>query len=392
MKWAAEPAQITQRRIFARFAPGNQRPYSKLGPYGAREGEAAFARSAPNGTLPAGMITVRRFPIWRSLLSSWRSIAVLSTYGALLTIAHVHWGLAWLKLPALPVSILGTAVSFYLGFKGNSAYDRLWEARKIWGGIVNTSRTWGIHVTGMVTAQASNQNQDELKAFHQLLIYRHIAWLGALRTQLRRIKKWEHTKPINDRFREQRGTLDQSPEKMQELISPFMDAKEVDWVMKRKNQATQILKLQSDSIKKAFDEGYIDDFRHMELAKLLETMFTLQGKCERIKNFPLPRQYATANHWFVLLFITMVPLALVGAFEASQVHRIWWTIPVTVIIGWVFIVWDQIVDYSENPFEGLFTDIPMNSLSRTIEIDMREMLDETDLPGPVALTPGEVMM
>lgn len=338
------------------------------------------------------MLTVRRFPIWRALLGSWRSILVLSAYGTFLCIAHVHWGYRWLALPTLPVSVLGTAVSFYLGFKGNSAYDRLWEARKIWGGIVNTSRTWGIHVTGMVTTRETGAEPTELKALHQTLIYRHIAWLGALRTQLRRPKPWEHIKPVNDRFRKMRGTLDQSPERLKSRIEPFMEASEVEWVMQRKNQATQLLKLQSDQIKQLFEQGHIDEFRHMELAKVLETMFTLQGKCERIKNFPLPRQYATANHWFVLLFVTLVPMALVGIFSSSEIYRIWWTIPMSAIIGWVFIFWDQIVDYSENPFEGLFTDIPMDSLSRTIEIDLREMLGEQDLPEAVKPTPGEVSM
>lgn len=338
------------------------------------------------------MLTVRRFSLWRGIMGNWRSSVVLTLYSTFLCITHVHWDMLWLSLPTLPVTLLGTAVSFYLGFKGNSSYDRLWEARKIWGGIVNTSRTWGIHITGMLTADNEKHTPQELQARHRELVYRHVAWLGALRTQLRRPKPWEHIKPINDVFRKRRGTLDQSPEKLKERIAPFVKENELEWLMARKNQATQILKIQSDEVRKSYQEGYIDEFRHMELAKMLETMFTLQGKCERIKNFPLPRQYATANHWFVILFVTMVPLALVGVFDSAHHDRIWWSIPMSVIVGWVFIMWDTVVDYSENPFEGLFTDIPMDSLSRTIEIDLREMLGETELPGPVKSLDHRVMM
>lgn len=338
------------------------------------------------------MLTVRRFPIWRALLANWRSIVVITIYATLLSSLHAYGGLGWIALPTLPVTILGTAVSFYLGFKGKAAYGRLWEARKIWGGIVNTSRTWGIHVTGMMTMRKGALPESELESLHRKLIYRHIGWLAALRTQLRRPKPWEHIKPINDRFREMRGTLDQSPEKLRERASPFIEASELDWLMQRKNQATQILKLQAEDLRLARQQQHIDDFRHMELAKLLETMFTLQGKCERIKNFPLPRQYATANHWFVLLFVALVPLALVGVFDSSEVHRVWWCIPISTVIGWVFVAWDQIVDYSENPFEGLFTDIPMDALSRTIEVDLREMLGEQELPEPLPLNADGVQL
>ena len=88
----------------------------------------------------------------------------------------------------LPISVIGTAVAFYLGFKNNQAYDRLWEARKIWGGIVNYSRTWGMNVKGFI------HEGDGLHKIHQRMIYRHIAWLYALRGQLLIPTEWEHIK------------------------------------------------------------------------------------------------------------------------------------------------------------------------------------------------------
>jgi putative membrane protein len=85
-----------------------------------------------------------------------------------------------------PVGILGISVAFYLGFKNNASYDRTWEARKIWGGIVNNSRTFGAAVCSFF------QGENE-QAVKKEILYRHIAWLTALRFQLRLEREWEHT-------------------------------------------------------------------------------------------------------------------------------------------------------------------------------------------------------
>jgi len=100
--------------------------------------------------------------------------------------ALYHFDLISISIPWLPVSVIGTAVAFYVGFKNNQAYDRMWEARKIWGGIVNDSRAWGMMVDGYVTNMSRESKKDETE-IHQIkkrLIYRHIAWLYAHRSQL----------------------------------------------------------------------------------------------------------------------------------------------------------------------------------------------------------------
>ncbi|MEM6930877.1 MAG: bestrophin family ion channel, partial [Myxococcota bacterium] len=292
--------------------------------------------------------------------------------------------LEWLALPALPVTVLGTAVSFYLGFKGNSAYDRLWEARKIWGGIVNTSRTWGAHVVSMVTDRNVTQPlPTPLADVHRELVLRHVGWLSALRTQLRRRKAWEHDLPGNNTYRQDRGMFDMSPARLRRRLEPYVAADELDVLMEAANQATQLVRRQADRLRDLREDGRIDDFRHMELARLLEELYTLQGKCERIKNFPLPRQYASANQWFMIVFLALVPFALLGAFDNGDPLAIWLTVPTAALVGWVFYTWDLIVDYSENPFEGLVNDIPMDALSRTIEIDLLEMLGDTETPEPI---------
>ncbi len=313
-------------------------------------------------------------------------------YAGVICALFVFQGMDWLRVPALPVTVMGTAVSFYLGFKGNAAYDRVWEARKIWGGIVNTSRTWGAHVTAFVNHDfVEGEKREDLAALHEELVYRHVAWLGSLRTQLRRRKSWENDQPRMKAYREKFGTHDTSPEMLRSRIEPFLDAEEVEWVMARQNQSTQLLHRQSTRLAELKSAGLLDDFRHMELAEAIETLYTLQGKCERIKNFPLPRQYSTVNHWFVTLFLLGVPLALTNSFAAQSSSAIWWTIPTTMVLSWIFSIWNSVIDYTENPFEGLINDIPIDALARTIEIDLREMLGEVNLPAKITPTDDVLM-
>lgn len=332
------------------------------------------------------MYTGRQYPIGQALLWSWGFVALPAVMaGAVFALYH---GLGWrfLALPASALAILGTAVSFYLGFKGNAAYGRLWEARKIWGGIVNSSRTWGVFSKDYITTHfaANEEEKHDLDEIHRELIYRHIAWLGALRTLLRRPRTWETQVNTAQHFRKIWGTHDMSDERLRSRIEKFVDGEELEWLMARKNVATQLLAKQSEQLRELHVLGLVDDFRHMEMGRLIETFYTLQGKAERIKNFPLPRQYASANSWFVQIFVFALPFALVPAFaDVGGNIAPWLALPCSTTLAWIFLTWNKIVDWSENPFDGLGNDIPIDALSRTIEIDLRDMLGETDLPPKV---------
>lgn len=121
----------------------------------------------------------------------------------------------------------------------------------------------------------------------------------------------------------------------------------------------------------------------MEFINLLKSFYTLQGKNERIKKFPLPRQYANMSRYFVGIFISLLPFSMIPELMKVGEWGLWLSIPITALIGWVYVMMEVVGDYSENPFQGMANDIPMLSLCRTIEIDMREMLGETELPPEV---------
>lgn len=291
-------------------------------------------------------------------------------------------------IPWLPISVIGTAVAFYVGFKNNQAYDRMWEARKIWGGIVNDSRSWGMMVDGFITNHfAKNKvSEEEIHSIKKRLMYRHIGWLYAHRSQLLIPTSWEHPSqngPIGKSaryFRNNFGVGLTGDETTRTELKQFLPTEEHDRLINYKNTATQIVNEQSRELAELREKGLIDDFRHMELAKLLKSFYTLQGKNERIKKFPLPRQYANISRYFVGIFIALLPFSMVPELMNVGDWGLWLSVPITALIGWVYVMMEIVGDYSENPFQGMANDIPMLSLCRTIEIDMREMLGEKELP------------
>ncbi len=308
-----------------------------------------------------------------------------------------HW--EWLHIPWLPLSVIGTAVAFYVGFKNNSAYDRLWEARKIWGAIINSSRMWGATVKAFVTNQFTEENlsKEEIHAIHKKLLYRHIGWLYALRSQLLISTPWEHlaqgghVQRFNEKRQKNFGVNLSNDGVTEEELKEFLPADELERLINYKNTATQIIDQQSQDLKGLRAAGLIDDFRHMELQKLLNDFYTHQGKCERIKKFPLPRQYGSMSFYFVAIFILLLPLGMVSTFHEISHFGAWISIPFTVLVGWVYLMMELIGDYSENPFEGLGNDIPMLALTRVIEIDLKEMLNDEDIPEAVKAVNGVLM-
>lgn len=325
------------------------------------------------------------FKLKEALLWTRRDIAKFLILSSIVTILYELGDLRWLSIPWVPVTLIGTAVAFLIGFKNNATYDRLWEARKIWGAIVNDSRTWGIMVRDFISnGHATDKvSESELHDIHTRLIYRHVAWMAALRHQLRQPRVWENIRrPENQEYRK----LYKVPEDhitLEEEFEPLLSKSEQERILKTKNRATQLIAEQSAELKSLRERGLIDDFRHVELENLLRSLYDQQGKCERIKNFPYPRQFATLNRYFVWLFLLLIPFGLIAEFEELGHNLIWMNIPFSILVSWVFYTLEKIGETSENPFQSGANDIPMTNMSRTIEIDLREILGETELPEPI---------
>ena len=337
------------------------------------------------------MYTHRVFNPLNTIRFTLVPIIVFSVYSFLVVALYKWFEFEWLKIPWVPLTLIGIAVAFYVGFKNNSAYDRTWEARKIWGGIVNSSRSWGSMIKGFVTDEfvKEESTRTEVEELRKQMIYRQIAWLYRLKRQLRVVKPWEHDKSLNKKYRKFISDLFPSEDPETELLN-FLPAKEVEHLLSTKNVCIQLLDKQSEELRELKHKKLIDDFRHMELQKMLSEFYALQGKCERIKNFPLPRHYASLSIYFVHIFIFLLPMGLLSAIGSANLSEtmIWSVVPFSILVSWIFWMMETAGDYAENPFEGLGFDIPMDSLTRTIEIDLREMLGETDLPPAIGVREG----
>lgn len=325
------------------------------------------------------MYIKRRFSVYRAIHWTKGSIVCFGVYATAVVFAY-HKGLEQVAIPVLPVSLLGTAVSFYLGFKNNSAYDRLWESRKVWGAIAASSRAWCILVRDYITNHFAAEpiSEDALSEIHKELVYRHIAWLTVLRHRLRLRAPWEHNGRSDNWYRAYYQVIECGVEDRRDALVPFLDPDELDKTLAKNDPATHLLSLQSQRLRELHTRGLLDNLRHIQLEQMLVMFCTQQGRCERLKTYPLPRMYATLTAFFVWMFIVTIPVGLVAPF--AEMGLIWLVIPSSLVLSWVFYVWHLVGDYSENPFEGLANDIPITAISRSIEIDLREMLGETKLP------------
>ncbi|MXS78819.1 multidrug transporter [Nitrosomonas sp. JL21] len=319
------------------------------------------------------------------LIWSKRDILIFIIVAAVPTATYEFFHFQWLALPWLPMALIGTAVAIIIGFQDNATYDRFWEARKIYGSIVNSSRTWGMLVqTYISNNQAQHTISDnEMELIHRRLIYRHIAWLTALRHQLRQTRGWEAKNKKYNIENSKHFIVPEHHISLEDDIDPFLSIEDKEYILSKTNRAAHIIKVQSEDLKNLLSKGFIENFRYIELQRILSDFYEYQGKCERIKNFPYPRQFASLNLYFVWIFIFLLPFGMLPEFEKLGHHITWLTIPFCVIVSWVFRTMDKIGESTENPFQAGSNDIPISSISRNIEIDLLEMLNETNIPKPI---------
>jgi putative membrane protein len=360
------------------------------------------------------MYTQRKFPLKGMIKWTRRDIYKFIIIGIVPVFMYKGLGFYWLHLPWLPIGVVGTAVAFIVSFKNNASYDRLWEARKIYGGIVNSSRSFTLMLNDFISNNHAKNplTDDELFKIRKTMIMRHVAWMTSLRHALRQHKPWEGSiHDVSEQEYMAKIKIYEFTHSLEEELDGYISEVEKKEILSKKNKQAACLNLQSRHLKQLLDDGLIEHFRHMEMQKMLTEFFTLQGKVERIKNFPYPRQFATLNYLFVWIFIILLPLGMMHEFEeigksvmfdiqehmkihSSPIHIIveyvgmyfiWFTVPFTVIVSWIFHTMERIGETTENPFEGNVNDMPITTMSRGIEIDIRQMIgdDPALIPEPI---------
>jgi putative membrane protein len=265
---------------------------------------------------------------------------------------------AQFQLPSLVPAILGTALSFFIGFSNNQAYDRWWEARKIWGLLVNDSRSWArqvMYFSGLPLAYDANVSKDLKLSF----IYRHIAFVFALKQKLRLSADAEYL--------------------------TYLDVEDADRIKDKSNVANAILDLQADDLNDLYKKNIIDGFRFTELNKLQVKFCDEMGGAERIANTIFPVTYAFYTRIFIWIFIICITMV-------SADHVDHWAIIVGTMVGYIFLTTHKIGVGLLNPFENIPSGLALNQICRTIEIDMLQAMGQTDVPEPITNQGKEVVM
>ncbi|MEH6659815.1 bestrophin family protein [Leeuwenhoekiella marinoflava] len=268
----------------------------------------------------------------------------------------------WLKdifiYPSFIPTILGTALAFFIGFNNNQAYDRWWEARKIWGSLVNNSRTWTRQLLYFVhPAESIANSQFEEKRLR--LIKRHIAFLYALKENLRTENKKEY--------------------------ESYLSQNEIEEINRHSNKHNAILSFQSKDLDELYQVNSIDGFKFMELNKMIVTFCDDMGKSERIKNTVFPTTYNYYSKAFIWIFIYSVTMTIGNAIGI-------WSIIFGTLVGYIFFTIQSIGQTLLNPFQDIRTGIPLSQITRTIEINLLEMLDEENIPEPIMSVDDEYIM
>jgi ion channel-forming bestrophin family protein len=276
-------------------------------------------------------------------------LLTLVLYDLAVVVAYkvMHW--EWVALPHIPISLFGSAIGIIVAFRNQSAYARWWEARMLWGALVNNSRSLARQVT-TVMMPLSDAEASDLKAYQKRLVYHEIAYVIALRQHLRGLEPWEE-------------------------IAPLLSEQELSALRDQKNVPLAIQQQMGALLRQCQVRGWIDIAHWRALDANLDDLVDAQGGAERIKVTPMPKQYDYFPQLFVQMYCLMLPLALVMSMG-------WFTPLGSTLVGFIFLALDRIGRDLEDPFENTIYDVPLTSITRTIEVNLRQMLGETVLPEP----------
>lgn len=259
-------------------------------------------------------------------------ITAILSYAIVIGIADQYSFLANISIPIGATAVIGTALSLLLAFRTSQAYERWWEARTVWGSIVNDSRT----LIRQVIQFVPSNNEKKIEEFAN----RQIIWCYALGESLRKL-------PFSKK------------------VQAYID----DQKITDKNIPNAILNQHSNTLSKLG----ISEFKQIQIDATLSRLCDAMGKCERIKNTVFPKSYSLLVHFLIYVFATLLPFGLEDKYVAVEVF-------LTTLLPVVFIAIERTAIILQDPFENAPTDTPVTSLATTIEINIKEMIGNNDLP------------
>lgn len=262
-------------------------------------------------------------------------------------------GVERFDITLIPFTLIGLALSIFLGFRNNACYDRWWEARKLWGKLINTTRSLARQTLTLLQVDTED---EEAKAFQVEMVRRVIGYAYGLKYHLRA-----------------EVTLD--------AIAPWIPAEEVEILKNESNVPYFLLQRMGERYRMAWKRGWIDVYHMRVFEETLTVLTDIQGGCERIKNTPVPLSYTILTHRLVAVYCLALPFGL-----ASQIGHL--TPLVVLFVSYAFVGLDELGTQLEDPFETDPNDLPLAALARTIEINLLQRIGETQLPPPAQAVEG----
>jgi putative membrane protein len=224
------------------------------------------------------------------------------------------------------------------------------------------------------------------------ILYRHRAWLTALRFSMREQKPWEIPQVRNKKHVKRFDKIRYNPERVEDLsqsLSSLLTKEDFEMVMAKPNKPSAVLTLQSKHLVSLKNKSKLWEFNLLKLQEMIVELYTLQGKSERIKNFPYPRQYFTLGVHLTWTFVILLPYAIIPEFtklgvlleKTSHIDPSVFTlasIPFITCVSWIFHTMGRMGRAGENPFEGTIHDVPISTMARNLEIEISHLLEEPE--------------
>jgi putative membrane protein len=269
----------------------------------------------------------------------------------LVTVSHGDLFELKITLTTIPFTLIGLPISIFLGFRNNSAYDRFWEGRKLWGELVLRSRNFSRQCLSLIDYAEPARATHGLTDMRVRMIYRTIAFAHALRDMLR----GKETAP-----------------ELQQLLLPS----EFEEMQQASNKPDFLMLKMGMDLRLCLKEDRIDPCLAASIDTTLCSMTAAAASCERIKNTPIPFSYTLLLHRTAYIYCFLLPFGLVDSIGFMTPF-------VVAIVAYTFFGLDALGDEIEEPFGVEPNDLPLDAICRAIEIDLRSALHDKHVPPPL---------
>ncbi|MBA9076057.1 MULTISPECIES: bestrophin family protein [Rufibacter] len=264
-------------------------------------------------------------------------------------IIKLIWADDWPPVPSALPSVLGTGISLLLAFNLNQSYERWWEARIVWGAIVNDSRSLLLELKAYISPE--KMEDPSIMATFRKIGFRQIAWCYSLGQSLRKEDATAH-------------------------LHQFLPEQELAYIQDKMNKPLSLQVLHMQDLNQLFQHQALNQMQQTQVASTVVRLVDSMGKAERINTTVFPATYSMFIHFFIYLFLVILSVTLV---EAIGIYEI----PVLTAVASTFFLVEKTARHIQDPFRNKPTDTPVTAIARTIEINLKQILDEKEVPQPL---------